>query len=149
LRCGRIGYRRRGRRPRDEGNSGVKFLLVMHNRPEVMSRLSEPDMDAVMTGHQDFIRRIRESGELVNTQALADPGASSVVRVSDGLPAVTDGPFLESKEFLAGFYLVDCASRERAHELAAMIPDAGIEGLGIEVREIVYFADAGSEESGL
>jgi hypothetical protein len=121
----------------------------MHNRPEVMNRLSEKDMDAIMTGHQDFIRRIRESGELVSTQALGDPGTSAVVRVRDGLPAVTDGPFLESKEFLAGFYLVDCASRERAHELAAMIPDAGIDGLGIEVREVVYFADVDSEESGL
>ncbi|MGW3959613.1 YciI family protein [Amycolatopsis sp. NPDC005003] len=126
----------------------MKFLLVMHNRPEVMSRLSEQDMNAVMTGHQDFIRRIRESGELLNTQALAEPGAAAVVRVRDGLPAVTDGPFLESKEFLAGFYLVECASRERAYELAAMIPDAGIEGLGIEVREVVYFADAGSEAPG-
>lgn len=135
-------------RRRDERESAVKFLLVMHNRPEVMSRLSEQDMNAVMTGHQDFIRRIRESGELLNTQALAEPGAAAVVRVRDGLPAVTDGPFLESKEFLAGFYLVECASRERAYELAAMIPDAGIEGLGIEVREVVYFADAGSEAPG-
>jgi hypothetical protein len=127
----------------------VKFLLVMHNRPEVLSRLSEQDMDAVMTGHQDFIRRIRESGELIGTQALADPGSSVVVRVRDGLPAVTDGPFLESKEFLAGYYLVECASHARACELAAMIPDAAVDGLGIEVREVVYFADADSEESGL
>ena len=127
----------------------MKFLLIMHNRPEVMSRLSEQDMNGVMTGHQDFIRRIRESGELINTQALAEPGAGAVVRVRDGLPAVTDGPFLESKEFLAGFYLVECASRDRAYELAAMIPDAGIEGLGIEVREVLYFADTDSEESGL
>lgn len=127
----------------------MKFLLIMHNRPDVMSRLSEQEMNEVMTGHQDFIRRIRESGELVNTQALAEPGAGTVVRVRDGLPAVTDGPFLESKEFLAGFYLVECASRERAHELAAMIPDAGVDGLGIEVREVLYFADAGAEEPGL
>jgi hypothetical protein len=125
----------------------VKFLLVMHNRPEVMSRLSEQDMNVIMTGHQDFIRRIRESGELLSTQALAEPGTAAVVRVRDGLPAVTDGPFLESKEFLAGFYLVECANRERAHELAAMIPDAGVEGLGIEVREVVYYADA--DEPGL
>jgi hypothetical protein len=51
---------------------------------------------------------------------------------------VTDGPFVESKEFLGGYYLIDVASRERACELAAMIPDAGIEGLGVEIRPVVF-----------
>jgi hypothetical protein len=61
-----------------------------------------------------------------------------VVKVRDGLPAVTDGPFVESKEFLGGYYLVDVASRERACELAAMIPDTRIEGLGVEVRGVEF-----------
>jgi hypothetical protein len=119
----------------------VKYLLAMHLDPDVMAALSKQEMDAIMTGHQDFIKRIRDSGELVNTQALGPAGESAVVRVRSGLPAITDGPFLESKEFLAGFYLVDCASRERACELAAMIPDAAIEGLAVEVREVVFFTD--------
>ncbi|HWD04739.1 MAG TPA: YciI family protein [Amycolatopsis sp.] len=123
----------------------MKFLLIMHMNPEVWEGLSEETRDSVMTGHADFIAKIRESGELVNTQALGTPGESAVVRVRGGVPAVTDGPFIESKEFLAGFYLVECASRERALEVAAMIPDAAIEGLGIEVRPIAFFADAESE----
>jgi hypothetical protein len=119
----------------------MKYLLAMHIDPDVMTALSEQQMDAIMTGHQDFIKRIRESGELINTQALGPVGESAVVRVRSGLPTITDGPFLESKEFLAGFYLVDCESRERACELAAMIPDAAIEGLAVEVRQVVFFAD--------
>jgi hypothetical protein len=51
---------------------------------------------------------------------------------------VTDGPFLEAKEFLGGFYLIDCESRERAVELAARIPDAAIKGLGVEVRQVMF-----------
>ncbi|WP_410589874.1 YciI family protein [Amycolatopsis sp. lyj-23] len=123
----------------------MKYLLAMYLDPEVMANLSEAEMNTIMTGHQDFIRTIRESGEMISTQALGAVGDSSVVRVRGGLPAVTDGPFLETKEFLAGYYLVECASKERAVELAAMIPDAAVEGLGIEVREVVFFAGAEPE----
>jgi hypothetical protein len=129
----------------EDGEPQVKYLLAMHMNPEVWDGLSEADKDDVMTGHGEFIRRIRESGEMISTQALGAPSASAVVRVKDGVPAVTDGPFAESKEFLAGYYLVECASPERAYEVAAMIPDAKIEGLGIEVRPVVFFADAETE----
>ncbi|GAB3159631.1 YciI family protein [Amycolatopsis sp. NPDC004378] len=123
----------------------MKYLLAMYMNPDVWDGLSDGEKDEVMTGHGEFIRRIRESGEMIGTQALDAPAKSAVVRVKDGMPAVTDGPFVESKEFLAGYYLVECASQERAYEVAAMIPDAKIEGLGIEVRPVVFFADATGE----
>lgn len=123
----------------------MKYLLAMYMNPDVWDGLTDQDRDEVMTGHGEFIRRIRESGEMISTQALGSPADSAVVRVAGGVPAVTDGPFVESKEFLAGYYLVECASRERACEVAAMIPDAKIEGLGIEVRPVVFFADAETE----
>lgn len=61
-----------------------------------------------------------------------------MVTVRNGQPVVTDGPFLESKEFLGGYYLIDCENKERAIELAARIPDAAIEGLGVEVRQVMF-----------
>ncbi|MEV6897780.1 YciI family protein [Amycolatopsis sp. NPDC051372] len=127
----------------------MKFLLTMHMNPEVWDGLSKETKDAVMSGHGDFIAKIRASGEMINTQALGAPADSAVVRVRGGVPVVTDGPFTESKEFLAGFYLVECETRERALAVAAMIPDAGIEGLGIEVRPVAFFAGAeGDTEPG-
>jgi hypothetical protein len=75
---------------------------------------------------------------MITTQALADPSQSVVVRVHGGRPAVTDGPYLEAKEYLCGFYLIDCDSKERAIELAAMIPDATVDGMGVEVRQVMY-----------
>ncbi|MER7004973.1 YciI family protein [Dactylosporangium sp. NPDC000555] len=63
-----------------------------------------------------------------------------MVRVRAGAQTVTDGPYVEAKEFLAGFYLVECASKERAVELAAMIPDA--KWNAIEVCPIVYTQEA-------
>ena len=121
----------------------MKFLLIMHMNPVVWEALTEDERQAVMNGHGGFMEAITESGELINTQALGDPATSSVVRVRGGAPVVTDGPFIEGKEFLAGFYFVDVESRERALELAAMIPDAAVEGLGIEVRPVMFAAGPG------
>jgi hypothetical protein len=121
----------------------VKFLLIMHMNPQIWESLTEDERNEVMNGHGEFIKTIQESGEMILTQALADPSNSAVVRVRDGVPAVTDGPYLEAKEYLAGYYLVDCESRARAIELAALIPDAKVDGLGIEVRPVMF--SAGSE----
>jgi hypothetical protein len=116
----------------------MKFLLIMHINPAIMEELTEDERQEIMDGHGEFMKTLRESGEMIGTEALADPSQSSVVRVRDGVPVVTDGPYLEAKEFLGGYYLVDVASRDRALELAAMIPDARFNGLGIEVRQVIF-----------
>ncbi|RAY15882.1 hypothetical protein DPM19_08990 [Actinomadura craniellae] len=118
----------------------MKYLLIMHMNPAAWDALPEEKRTEVMNGHDGFIKTITESGEMIGTQALADPANSAVVRVRGGVPVVTDGPYLEAKEFLAGYYLVDCESRERAIELAALIPDASVEGFGIEVRAVMFSA---------
>ncbi|MFI5840139.1 YciI family protein [Catenuloplanes sp. NPDC051500] len=116
----------------------MKFLLIMHMNPRIWDALTEEEQSAVMSGHGPFLDAIRESGELVGTVALAGPEVSAVVRLRDGAPTVSDGPYLESKEFLGGYYLVEVPNRDRAYELAAMIPDAAIDGLGVEVRPVVF-----------
>ncbi|WP_327092693.1 YciI family protein [Nonomuraea sp. NBC_01738] len=116
----------------------MKFMLIMHGNPQIWDALTEQERNEVMGGHGPFMETLRESGEMVGTVALADPSQSAVVRVRGGVPAVTDGPYLEAKEYLGGYYLVECDSRERALELAALIPDAGVEGLGIEVRPVLF-----------
>ncbi|SHF56539.1 YciI family protein [Streptoalloteichus hindustanus] len=126
----------------------MKFLLIMHMNPRIWESLTEDERNEVMKGHDGFIDTIRESGELLGTTGLADPTASAVVRVRDGVPAVSDGPYLEAKEYLGGYYLVECASRDRAFELAAMIPDASVEGLGVEVRPVVFAAGAEASSAG-
>jgi hypothetical protein len=102
----------------------VKYLLMIYMNDQTWTGLSEQERSALMAGHEELQRVTRESGELVDTNALGSPETSAVVRVRDGEPVVTDGPFLEAKEYLAGYYLMDCESRERALELAALIPDS-------------------------
>lgn len=118
----------------------MKFLLIMNNNPAMLDALTDEQRETIMSGHGAFTEAIRESGEMISTQALADVSNSAVVRVRDGERVVTDGPYLEAKEYLGGFYLVDCESVERAYELAAMIPDASLDGFGIEVRPVMFSA---------
>ncbi|WP_394770751.1 YciI family protein [Lacisediminihabitans sp.] len=116
----------------------MKYLLMMQVDRGVLDSLTAEQNEAIGTGHGAFMDAITASGEFILTQALGDPAESSVIRASGGVPQVQDGPFLEAKEFLGGFYLVDVDSKERALELAAMIPDSKIDGLAIEVRPVMF-----------
>jgi hypothetical protein len=116
----------------------MKFLLIMNVNPAVLDALTEEERNEIGEAHGAFMEAIKKSGEMITTQALADPSQTAVVRVRGGQTVVTDGPFAEAKEYLGGFYLVDCESKERAIELAAMIPDTKIEGLGVEVRPVMF-----------
>jgi hypothetical protein len=118
----------------------VKYMLIMQLNPAALDALTEEQRKEIMEGHGAFMETIKASGEMVETNALAEPAQSAVVRVRDGVPVVTDGPYLEAKEFMGGYYIVDCATRERALELAALIPDTAVDGLGIEVRPVVFTA---------
>jgi hypothetical protein len=116
----------------------MKFLINLHINPAVLDALTDEEKAAIGDGHDRFIEALKSSGELITTQALADPSQAAVVSVRNGQPVVTDGPFLEAKEYLGGFYLIDCENKERAIELAAQIPDAAIRGLGVEVRQVMF-----------
>lgn len=119
----------------------MKYLLMIYVNPTMMESLSEAEQQAIFDAHDDFQKPIRESGELLGFVALADPSNSRTVRVRDNVPAVTDGPYTEAKEFLAGYYVVDCETPERSEELAAQLPDAAM--TAIEVRPVMV--DGGME----
>jgi hypothetical protein len=77
------------------------------------------------------------------SEALADPSTATRVAVREGRTITTDGPFAEAKELLAGFYLVDCDSHERAVEIAARVPGMAELGL-VEVRPVLDLGGQGS-----
>lgn len=113
----------------------MKYLLMIVFNPDTWDNLTEAEQQDVFRGHGELLKMITETGEFVSTEALADPSQSATVRVRNDVPVVTDGPFAEAKEYLAGYYLVDCESRERALELAGMIPDASF--AAVEVRPLM------------
>lgn len=70
---------------------------------------------------QSFTDELVASGELVDTRGLAAPVHTRRVRLQNGVPAVTDGPYAETQEVLAGYWIVDCESFDRATEIAARL----------------------------
>jgi hypothetical protein len=113
----------------------MKYVVLIFNNPGAFEALSEEDRDAMMTEADAFLAEFRGTGELLGGSALADVSTARVVRVSGGVPAVTDGPFAEAKEYLAGYYTLDCESIERACEIASKDPAARL--WGVEVRPIM------------
>jgi hypothetical protein len=125
----------------------MKYMLMM-NAPRGTGDwqiLKWPSED--LKAHIDFMKglnkELRSAGELVAAEGLAGPDQARVVRAGkDGAPLVTDGPFAETKEFLAGYWIVDCGSKERAYEIAARASAAPGKGgvplnMPIEVREVM------------
>jgi hypothetical protein len=102
----------------------VKYMLLIYQNPATWETFSEEERNRVMADVGDIMGELEQSGEWVGGEALADPSNTRTVRVRDGVPAVTDGPFVEAKEQLAGYCIVECESPERAIEIAARWPDA-------------------------
>jgi hypothetical protein len=111
----------------------VKYMLLIFANPEVREAFAEGEMEAIMAEAGSIMDELKASGEWAGGMGLGD--AARTVRVRDGVPAVTDGPYLEAKEYLAGVCLFDCESEQRALELAARWPDARY--TAVELRPIV------------
>ena len=124
----------------------MKYMLIM-GAPQTMWKEygSWPleDLKAQVAFMRRFSDELKAAGEFVATYGLNGPEEARIVRAGkDGAPEVTDGPFPETKEFLAGFWIIDCESRERAYAIAARASQAPGKGGGpsnmpIEVREVM------------
>ena len=113
----------------------MKYMVLIYNRPGFVEDLTEAERNELFGEVDAILKELTDSGELLGTEALADPSTTRTVRVRDGVPAITDGPFIEAKEQFAGYLLLDCASLERALDVAARWPDA--KRFAMEVREVI------------
>jgi hypothetical protein len=113
----------------------VKYLLMIYQNPSMWQTLSESYKTSVLAEVDAIVAELTERGELVGGEGLADPSTAKTVRVREGVPAVTDGPYAEAKEQIVGYTIVDCDSIDRAVEIAAAWPDSRL--WGVEVRPIL------------
>jgi len=114
----------------------MKYLCLVYLEE---SRIHElPDEDCVA-----YDTAIRKSGHCLASEALQSVETATTVRVRNGRTAVTDGPFAETKEQLAGFYMIEAANLDEAIQIAAKIPPAGVGS--IEVRPIRPIRDMHKE----
>jgi hypothetical protein len=125
----------------------VKYIVLMQFSA---AGAEFPAMDTwtpeEVRAHMQHMHRLNEeleaAGERVDAQGLAGPQAARIVRANGGSPLVTDGPFPETKEFLAGYLIVDCADEQRAIAVAAQMSAAPGPGgaplnMPIEVRPVL------------
>ena len=125
----------------------MKFMLMM-NAPRgkgdwQVSNWSADDLKAHIGFMMRLNKELKDAGEFVGAEGLASPGEARIVRASkSGAPEVTDGPFAEAKEFLAGYWIVDVESPEQAYAIAARASAAPGPGgapinMPIEVRQVM------------
>jgi hypothetical protein len=115
----------------------VKYVLLIHSDMAFWEALPKAEVDRVIGNHYRLMDELRASGELIRVDGLNNE--RTFIEFRDGTPAVTDGPFGEVKEQLAGVFVVDVDSLDRAKEVAGPISEYGV----VEIRALME--DAGTE----
>jgi hypothetical protein len=100
----------------------MKYLLMICGSQEKWSGIPAEDWPREIAKQDACNKKYTATGELLGGYGLADAAAAKLVMRKDGGPAVSDGPYLETKEYMASFCLVDAENEERAYELAAQMP---------------------------
>ncbi len=114
----------------------MKFVILIHSTPQpwghptgdyVAENLALPQeqRDQMNTEFEALLTEIHGRGELVSAEALADPRSATLYRWEAGKAIATDGPYAETKEQFAGFFLIDVQDRARAEEIAAQFAGPG------------------------
>ena len=129
----------------------MKFMILLYGnqrdydtmagRPGAEPTMSAEDVAAMHDYMAAFHQKLVESGELVDAQGLSAPVHARRVQLSGGQPAITDGPYPETQEVLAGYTLVDCVSFDRACEIAAGLVNPDAPGEYVDVRPVIEGID--------
>jgi hypothetical protein len=119
----------------------VKYMLLIYGNEELWGSFAPEDMETVIRETNALQAELRRTGEFIGAYGVADQEQAKTVHVADGVPAVTDGPYIEAKEYLASFDIIDCESLERALEIAGRVPSARY--VQVEVRPLLH--EAGDE----
>lgn len=125
----------------------MKYMIMLYGSQQDYDALAgesadrpamSPEEVAAMHEHMGSVHeRLAESGELVDAQGLSAPVHARRVQLRGGVPAVTDGPYAETAEVLAGYTVVECASFDRATEIAAGLVNPDAEGDYVDVRPVI------------
>lgn len=114
----------------------MKFVILVHSNPQPWGHptgdfvaehqaLPQEQRDSMNAHFDQLLAEMQDKGELLGGEALGDPATSRLFRWADGDPIATDGPYAETKEQFAGFFLIDVADRARAEEVASHFAGPG------------------------
>jgi hypothetical protein len=126
----------------------MRYALLIADSQTAHPSSEPPDpavWEQVMKEYNDYTQMLRDRGAYLGGEALEPNPTATTVRVTDGERIVTDGPFVEAKEAIGGFYLVEARDLDEAIELAAACPGAKFGA--IEVRPVIEFPEPASGEA--
>jgi hypothetical protein len=125
----------------------VKYMIMLYGsqqdydvlagKPTDKPAMSADDVQAMYAYMQSYHQKLEESGELVDARGLTAPVHARRVQLQKGVPVVTDGPYPETQEVLAGYTIVECDSFDRATEIAAGLVNPDADGEYVDVRPII------------
>jgi hypothetical protein len=121
----------------------MRYLCLIHFDEQALASMPADERNTLNAAHLDFNDELRRTGHFLGAEALDPPRAGCTVTVRNGRTVVTDGPFVETKEIIAGFYFIEAADLKEATEIAARLPAASL--ATIEVRPACQLVVEGRE----
>lgn len=113
----------------------MKYLLLVHHNEEVFNKIPEDKRKKMLAESIELCHQLNGKGQYVHASPLQPEATGKIVQVREGKNTVTDGPFIETKEQLAGYFLVKAENQQQAIEIAQRVPGARIGT--VEVRPLI------------
>ena len=102
----------------------MRYMLIIHNDPELHPVPGGPGWDELMAEYAAFSKGLADRGTPFIGDPLNDPSTATTIRIRNGETLTVDGPFAETKEWMSGFYIIECDHLDQALAAAAMVPGA-------------------------
>lgn len=102
----------------------MRYLCLIYQDEAKLDALPEGAMESLIVRHLELDEELAEAGQLLESSSLEPSAAGARMRVRDGRPSVIDGPYAETKEVVAGFYLIEARDLNEAMQVAARFPSA-------------------------
>ena len=104
----------------------MKYLLIVHHDEEAFAKMSDAIRKELLRESIQLCHQLHAKGQYVHASPLQPSSTATVVRVRDGKRSVTDGPFIETREQIAGYFLIEAKDLDEAIRIAGLVPGARI-----------------------
>lgn len=116
----------------------MKFMLIVHHHEDAFEKMDKETQSQLLTESIELTHQLHATGQYVHASPLHPAATAVIVRVREGAPLVTDGPFIETREQIAGYFLVNARDLNEAIRIATRVPGARIGS--VEVRPLIEIA---------
>ena len=120
----------------------MKFMFTIYHEEKVLDAMAEKELQALVDSAIEYAEEIRQSGHYIASDALQRTGTARTIRVRAGKASTTVGPFVETKEQLGGFFVIDAKDMDEACAIAARFPPARVAVIEVRpVQELTHSRD--------